>query len=183
MALASIILALAYGCSGTPVPENDRWTPSPSPATPDPTSDPVNSATAETPTAPVTADPIGLGAVPASEEIDSALVADLGLPDGTQVAPNARYRETWRLRNTGRCIWPEGTELVFISGDPIPGPQRAPVSQVGPGRDVDVTVELTAPAQPARYASYWRLQAPGGQLFGAVVYTDRTPWPPSRFPK
>ncbi len=181
VALASFILALAYGCSGTPVPGNDRWTPSPAPTTPIPTGNPFGSATAEAPATPAAADRVGLVARPAapgdlcgvaSEEIDGALVADLGLPDGAQVAPNAKYRETWRLRNTGRCTWPEGTELVFISGDPIPGPQRAPVSQVGPGRDVDVTVELTAPTQPARYASYWRLQAPGGQLFGAVVYTE-----------
>ena len=107
-----------------------------------------------------------------SDELDASFVADLGLPAGAQVAPNARYRETWRLRNASGCTWPEGIELVFISGDPIPGPQRAPVSQVGPGRDVDISVELTAPVQPATYASYWRLQAPGGQLFGAVIYAE-----------
>jgi hypothetical protein len=43
---------------------------------------------------------------------------------------------------------------------------------VSPGRDVDISVELIAPVQAARYASYWRLQAPGGQLFGAVVYAE-----------
>ncbi len=181
VALASLILALAYGCSGAPGPETDGTTSAPVSSTPAATNRPTESAIAEVPAAPTAADPVGPAAEPStsgdlcgigSEEIDGALIADLGFEDGTQVAPNASYRETWRLRNTGGCTWPEGTALVFVSGDPIPGPQWAPVSQVGPGRDVDITIELRAPAQPARYASYWRLQAPGGQLFGAVVYSE-----------
>ena len=182
VALASLVLLGAYGCGNPSIPPTGNAGP-PEPSTPLASATagdivailvPTSSATVDPATQATESSPGDAGqscSVP-SDELDAAFVTDLGLPAGAQVAPAMRYRETWRLRNSGGCTWPEGTALVFVSGDPIPGPQRAPVSQVGPGRDVDISVELIAPVQPARYASYWRLQAPGGQLFGAVVYAE-----------
>ncbi len=104
--------------------------------------------------------------------IDAGFVADLGLPDGTAVPPGTFFHKTWRVRNTGDCTWPEGTELVHISGDMLPGPSQVPVAPTGPGSEVDIAVNLQAPPRPGKYASFWRLQMAGGHLFGAVVYLE-----------
>ncbi len=107
-----------------------------------------------------------------SGEIDAGFVADLGLPDGAAIPPSTPFHKTWRIRNTGSCTWPEGTELVHISGDTIPGPSKVPVSPADPGGEVDIVVDLEAPTRPGKYASFWRLQMAGGHLFGAVVYLE-----------
>jgi hypothetical protein len=107
-----------------------------------------------------------------SADLQAIFVADLGLADGTAVPPDAPFRKVWRVRNNGSCAWPDGIELVPISGDAIPGPSRVQVLPAAPGHDIDIVVDLRAPTQSARYTSFWRLQAGGTQLFGAVLYLE-----------
>ncbi|MCJ7548701.1 MAG: NBR1-Ig-like domain-containing protein [Anaerolineae bacterium] len=106
---------------------------------------------------------------PTTDTIDAAFVGDIGLTDGTRLAPDTKFRKTWQVRNTGDCSWPVGTELVRIAGDPLPGPQIIPISQTSPGRDIIISVELTAPAKPGEYENSWRLRTPAGRLFGAIL--------------
>jgi len=107
---------------------------------------------------------------PTTDTIDAAFVGDIGLADGTRLAPNTRFKKTWQVRNTGDCSWPAGTELVRIAGDPLTGPQIIPISQTSPERDIIISVELTAPAKPGEYENSWRLRTPAGRLFGAVLF-------------
>ncbi len=48
---------------------------------------------------------------------DSAFVADVTVPEGTEIPPGKSFTKTWRVRNTGTCPWKAGTGLVFVSGD------------------------------------------------------------------
>jgi len=109
---------------------------------------------------------------PATDTIDSAFIGDIGLADGTHLAPNTKFKKTWQVRNTGDCSWPDGTELVRIAGDALPGPQKIPVSRTGPAQDITISVELTAPATPGEYENFWRLRTPDGRLFGAVLFVN-----------
>ncbi len=111
---------------------------------------------------------------PGTDTVDAAFVADIGQADMTRLAPNTTFRKTWQVRNTGDCSWPTGTELVRISGDPLPGPQRIPVSKTGPDRDIIISVELTTPERPGKYEIFWRLRTPDGWLFGAVLFVEIT---------
>jgi len=109
---------------------------------------------------------------PTTDTLDATFVGDIGLADGTHLAPNTKFKKTWQVRNTGDCSWPTGTELVRIAGDPFPGPQQIPVSQTSPERDIIISVELTAPAKPGEYENSWRLRTPDGRLFGAVLFVE-----------
>jgi hypothetical protein len=109
---------------------------------------------------------------PTTDTIDAAFIGDIGLADGTRLAPNTKFRKTWQVRNSGDCSWPDGTELVHITGYPLPGPQQVPVPRTGPARDITISVELMAPAGPGKYQSFWRLRTPDGRLFGAVLFVE-----------
>lgn len=100
---------------------------------------------------------------------DAQFVADLTLPEEPAVQPGTTFRQTWRLKNTGDCAWPEQTQLILISGNIDTAPNYVPVLSAAPGTEVDITVELTTPSQPGEYQSYWRLQAPQEQLFGDLI--------------
>lgn len=107
-----------------------------------------------------------------TDVIDAALVQDINLTDGARLAPNTRFMKIWLVRNTGTCNWPAGTELVRIAGDTLSGPDRVPVTTVGPSREVELSIELKTPVLPDHVESLWRLRTPEGRLFGAVLFVD-----------
>jgi hypothetical protein len=66
------------------------------------------------------------------------------------------------------------------------GPDFVNVPNVQPGENVDVTVNLVAPARENRYRGYWRLQLPDGSWLAEQHYVEivvereptKTPTPP-----
>ena len=89
-------------------------------------------------------------------------VKDVNIPDGSQIAPGAAFTKTWRLRNAGVCNW-SGYTLIFDSGELMGGVPQS-FGTVGPGQDVDVSVNFTAPTAPGSYRSYWRIRNSSGVL-------------------
>jgi len=92
------------------------------------------------------------------------------VPDNTEFPPETAFTKTWRVRNSGTCAWETGAKLVFISGDSLGGPAEVDVSSVAPDSSSDISVGLTAPAEPGDYKGNWQLQAPDGTRFGSVIY-------------
>jgi hypothetical protein len=101
---------------------------------------------------------------------NAAFVADITIPDNSQIHPGALFKKTWRIENNGACPWPEGTRLVFQKGDALNAPHQIPLTGVAPNRKVDVGLDMQAPLNPGTYRGYWRLQSPDGEIFGAVLY-------------
>lgn len=83
-------------------------------------------------------------------------VTDVTIPDGTVMTPGQGFTKKWRIRNTGTCAW-NGYNLVFDSGDSMSGPATQPIGAVNPGQEVDIEVNLTAPASAGNYRGYWRI--------------------------
>lgn len=118
-------------------------------------------------------------------------VADVTVPDGTQMLPGQEFVKTWRLRNMGTCTWDTSYRLVFYNGDAMGAPPSLPLpGSVPPGQEVDLSITFTAPAQPGTYRSEWKLRNPSGVLFGVgggalpfwveIVVVEPTPtWTPS----
>jgi len=98
-------------------------------------------------------------------------VADVTIPDGTEVAPGASFTKTWKMRNDGAVAFPAGARLVNVGGDLMEGAPR-PVGAHGPGEEFALGLELQAPLRPGRYIGYWRLQAPEGHHFGHRLWVD-----------
>ena len=93
--------------------------------------------------------------------LSARFVADVNLPDGTNVEPGNKFIKTWRLRNDGTATWPATTGLVFLKGDQLHTDNVKPVGAVAVGDECEISVEMIAPEAPGRYVSFWRLSASG----------------------
>lgn len=83
-------------------------------------------------------------------------ITDVTIPDGTVMTPGQSFTKKWRIRNTGECAW-NGYNVVFDTGDSMGGPASKAVGVVNPGQEIDVEVNLTAPATAGNYRGYWRI--------------------------
>ena len=96
---------------------------------------------------------------------DMEIVNDQAVWPGV-LAPGLQFVKRWSVKNTGTCTWPEGVELVFVSGDElevVKGPEIEPLS---PGGTAEVKITLRAPAAYDWYTSVWRLQDGMGNSIG-----------------
>ena len=112
-----------------------------------------------------TAEMASAGGGVVAECLDSSYVADVTIPDNTQLDNGEEFEKTWRVRNAGTCAWPEDTVLAFSSGERMDAPDSAEVGSVEAGGQVDVTVKMKAPADAGRYTGVWQMKTADG-FFG-----------------
>ena len=104
---------------------------------------------------------------------NSEFIADVTLPDGSEVAPGQQVAKTWRVKNSGTCAWSETYQLVFAGGDQLNGPASMPLGVVvEPGTELDMTVTLAVPADAGQYQGQWIPADAAGVPFGHVVNYD-----------
>ncbi|MBI5353285.1 MAG: hypothetical protein HZB50_11650 [Chloroflexi bacterium] len=143
-------LLSATPVSGVVIPSN---TPIPAPATLTPIPQPVNT---------------NPPAATATSNCNVAqFISDPTIPDGTIMTPGQTFLKKWRIKNIGSCTW-TGFLLVFDSGDSMGAPASKPISDVGPGQEIDLEVSLTAPTPVGSYRGYFRITTNGGVLVPIV---------------
>jgi len=153
------------------------------PVTPTPTFDAVQTLAAQTASAlltqaagltataqgTATSTPIPTGAGPSGDR--AVFVADVTIPDGTVITPGAAFTKTWRLQNAGTSTWTTSYSLAFVSGEQMGSIKSVPLAQsVGPGAQVDISVDLVAPSNQGTYQGYWKMKNASGQFFNDAVY-------------
>lgn len=119
----------------------------------------------------------------------SVFVADITIPDGTLVAPGARFTKVWELQNVGTVPWvgrvlrciDEQLDVRLIDADGTAGiPGIAHVARVAeklqpdameiavphtaPGEIVRLSVDFKAPTVPSTCISYWKSFFEDGSL-------------------
>jgi hypothetical protein len=93
------------------------------------------------------------------------------IPDGTVIAPGAAFTKTWRLQNAGTSTWSTSYSLAFVSGEQMGTITSVPVAQsVAPGAQIDISVNMVAPANSGSYQGYWKMKNASGQFFNDSVY-------------
>jgi next-to-BRCA1 protein 1 len=123
----------------------------------------------------------------AEKDLVATFVSDV-IEDGTVMAPNAVFEQTWFLRNDGSTAWPSGCSVKFVGGDNMCAvdPQHPAsvhelvsaaestvcYSPVAPGQDFGFTVLMRTPSRPGKVISYWRLTGPSGEKFGHKLWCD-----------
>ncbi len=128
---------------------------------------PTQSAPVWNPAVPV-APPAAPPVVPTARPCESfRFVADVSIPDGTVMKPGQSFTKTWRIQNTGSCVWSTTYQLSFARGDQMNAPAGVPLTRnVNPGESVDLTVPMVAPMASGKYRGNWLMRSPSGQLFG-----------------
>jgi hypothetical protein len=96
------------------------------------------------------------------------------IPDGTVFAPGATFVKTWRVRNVGNCTWTAAYAIVFDSGNHLGAPDAIPFpGNVAPGQEVDLSINMQAPAAPGNYESYWKFRNASGIIFVTNPYSAK----------
>ncbi|MBI2332720.1 MAG: hypothetical protein HYU84_11280, partial [Chloroflexi bacterium] len=104
-------------------------------------------------------------------ECAKASLEDETVVDGKIFKPGAEFTKTWYITNTSTCVWDTTYKIVFWSGDILGGGYVYQLPQVtGPGQTVPISLVLTAPTDPGKYRSEWKLQTPDNINFGVGVY-------------
>lgn len=99
---------------------------------------------------------------------DKATFVSETIPDGTDFAPSAAFTKTWRVRNTGTCTWNTSYAIVFDHGDSLSAPAAVAFpGVVAPGQEVDLSLNMFAPAAPGTYESFWKFRNASGVIFVA----------------
>ena len=97
---------------------------------------------------------------------DKAVFVSETIPDGTDFSPSIAFTKTWRVRNTGTCTWNTSYAIVFDHGDSLSAPPAVAFpGVVAPGQEVDLSVNMVAPAAPGSYESYWKFRNGSGVIF------------------
>jgi len=92
---------------------------------------------------------------------------DVSVPDDSLFSPGERFIKIWRLRNSGSCPWTQDYAVVWFSGAPLGVKVREELNtNVHPGEEVEIAVEMVAPAFPGIYQSNWKMQNSRGDFFG-----------------
>lgn len=105
---------------------------------------------------------------------DSAvMIEDVTVPDNAQMSRGETFTKTWRFMNNGKCNW-TGYTIAFVAGDRMASPDTATVPQTGPGKTVDVSVELTAPSVDGSYTGFFELKNASGETL--AIGTEQTFW-------
>lgn len=103
--------------------------------------------------------------------IFDAATVDVNVPDNTQMQLGQEFVKTWRIRNNGSCSWGAGYKVVYAGySDMMSGVPQAFTGVVGPGQEVEVSVNFKAPTKPGTYLSAWQLSNPAGKPFPKIFY-------------
>ena len=98
-------------------------------------------------------------------------VADVNIPDNTNMAPGQDFLKTWRVKNTGSCPWGEGYELVYADyADDMDGQPQPLTEVVQPGQEVEISVQFTASTEIGEYLSAWQMENPAGVTFEDIIF-------------
>ena len=94
----------------------------------------------------------------------AAFVADVTIPDNSSVPAGSAFTKTWRIKNTGTCIWGPNYTLTHYSEERMLAPSSTPLSVTSPNQTMDVSINLTAPNAAGSHRGYFVIKNPAGLI-------------------
>ena len=134
----------ALGAAEAPSTETQAPTATAAPAT----ETLIPTETLVTPQSDATATPTGVPTRPPNDPncTNSAVfVSDITIPDNTEIVAGTSFRKTWRISNTGTCIWASDYTLTYYSAERMNAPASVSLPLTYPGQTADISIDLTAP--------------------------------------
>jgi uncharacterized protein YkwD len=94
----------------------------------------------------------------------ASFVADVTIPDNTNVAGGTTFTKTWRVSNTGTCTWGPDYKLTHYSDQRLGAPASVPLPITSPGQTADIAVDLVAPNDNGNYRGNFVIKNPAGLI-------------------
>ena len=156
--LAQVTRALALTPSVTPL-STPTATNLPT-STPSPTAGPSPSATVA----------LSSGTPTAGTENQAQWVSQ-SIADDTTFAPGETFTMTWRLKNTGTSTWKAGYLLRYYSGESFGASKEISLGrEVQPGEEIEISIQMKAPANPGTYRSDWVMSSENRSNFKEPIF-------------
>ena len=124
------------------------------------------------PTASPTSDPLTPSPTPSCRD-EAVFVEDVTYPDNTRLTAGEKFTKTWKLQNTGSCMW-TGYTIAFVSGDKMEAPDSVPVPETEMSSTVEVSIDLVAPSEDGAYTGNFELRNAEGEV--VPLGTEPTFW-------
>jgi hypothetical protein len=99
----------------------------------------------------------------------SSFIADVTIPDKTQLDPGQKFVKTWLVQNTGTCPWLTSYKLSFIDGTKMAGTDVFVPLEVPVGAQAQLSVRLEAPTSPGDYYGRWKMYNANKFPFGSIL--------------
>src|SRR5215212_3452262 len=94
----------------------------------------------------------------------ASFVADVTIPDNTNVAGGTTFTKTWRVSNTGTCIWGPDYTLAYYCDERLGGPASVPLAITYPGQTADISVDFVAPNTTGNHRGNFVIKNPAGLI-------------------
>lgn len=101
---------------------------------------------------------------PADCTNSAAFVADVTVADNDIIPAGADFTKTWRIKNTGTCVWNPNYALSHYSEERMLAPASVPLSVTYPGQTADISVDLTAASADGKHTAYFVIKNPAGLI-------------------
>ena len=94
----------------------------------------------------------------------ASFVADVTIPDNSDVGAGSKFTKTWRVSNTGTCIWGPDYTVTPYSEEQMGASAAVPLAITYPGQTLDVSVDLTAPNSLGKHRGNFVIKNPAGLI-------------------
>ena len=103
-----------------------------------------------------------------------AFVTDVTIPDNSEMVGDTVFTKTWRVANTGTCIWASDYSVTNYAGESMSAPVTVPLTLTYPGQTVDISIPLKAPNVTGTHKGYFVIKNPAGLIM--KINTDSRLW-------
>ena len=101
--------------------------------------------------------------------LNSLLISDVTIPNGSKMSAKDTFTKTWQIQNTGSCTWTGNFKITFLGGDMLGADTSKIHRTVVPGGTTEISLDMIAPSTSGTVSTTWQLASDNGQLFGQVL--------------
>ncbi|HJR81825.1 MAG TPA: CAP domain-containing protein [Anaerolineales bacterium] len=94
----------------------------------------------------------------------ASFVMDVTIPDNSDVVGGAIFTKTWRVRNTGTCVWGPGYRLEHYSDEQMGVITPVQFDVAYPGEEVEISVDLRAANSLGTHRGNFVIKNPAGLI-------------------
>jgi uncharacterized protein YkwD len=90
------------------------------------------------------------------------------------MAGDSTFTKTWRVSNTGTCIWASDYTLAPYTGERMSAPESVQLPLTHPGETADISIPLKAPNTVGTHKGYFVIKNPAGLIM--QINSDSRLW-------